>query len=355
MANEKRFEEEEIVGLDDLGKKKSHKDLFDKLEAMSSDEYETDGGFNLSSYLPSSLFDDKKKKKVKEDKSEYDNPEYSADEWFNTLMTSSHIKMKKGKLKGKLFEKSGLKKKKKKKKDGNLVDYKKELSNEMALYKNLLMEQTSFTEALQQEYDRIMGSKGSHRGVNKQITDLMDNITRARTLAMQLVEKNVNTKKLIAELTMKQKKEMGGAESDNMVDFASSYLRQMMNERQALMNGGYGNNTIEDYSDDDFASELTNSLNTQEDQMEEEAMKLGISFEKRDPEADLYLKYENRNVTTYIVIHGNDIDNFDFVTKDEDGVVIPDYPEPLRTKISINRSTNIATDTYGKHFPIIWD
>jgi len=267
------------IDVDDLipvDKRKSRKDLFDKIDSMSSDNYETDGGLSITSFMPSSFMKDEPVK-VKEDKSQYENDEYSADDWFNGLMSMSSLSMnRKGKLKGnKLFESSGLKKKKKKKKGkDDLVDYKKELATEMAMYKNLLMDQTAFTDALQAEYNKLNASKGSYRGVTKQMTDLVDNINQARSLSMQLVEKNVNAKKLIAELTLKQKKELSaGADTDNLVDFASGYLKQMVNDRQAVINAGLTDNTIAEYDDDDddLILDLGNSLAEQDAIAEEDA------------------------------------------------------------------------------------
>ena len=46
--------------------------------------------------------------------------------------------------------------------------------------------------------------------------------------------------------------------------------------------------------------------------------------------------------------------NYYYLAKDENGDVISDYPLPSRTSISVNRSTNIATDVYGQKYPIIW-
>ena len=215
----------------------------------------------------------------------------------------------------------------------------------MALYKNLLVDQNRFTESLQKEYDSIKSVKSSSRGVTKQLTDLISNITSARALSMQLIEKNVNAKKLISELTLKQKKELvGDTTGENMVDFASTYLKQMLNDRQVLLNGGTGDQTVSEYTEDELFEELSNSL------MNDESM-------NRDEEVDRYLEYENRNISVYVSIANNETDasqNYEFVAKDEDGNIIEDYPLPNHTNISINRSTNIATDTFGKKYQIIW-
>jgi hypothetical protein len=59
-------------------------------------------------------------------------------------------------------------------------------------------------------------------------------------------------------------------------------------------------------------------------------------------------------VQVYVVITNNDVENYEFLAKDQDGIVIDDYPLPNHTNISVNRSTNIATDTFGKKYTIIW-
>ena len=331
------------------GKSKSKKrDLINQLKEMEEDSYTSPKGYKSESFLPSSMLKDNPKKEKKHHK----NSDHDADKWFDEMMSFRTTKMdKSSKYKNDLFESAGIygkKKKKKKNKDkDDLTDYKKEFEPEIALYRNLLRDQNTFTESLQREYDSIKSVKSSSRGVTKQMTDLIDNITSARTLAMQLVEKNVNAKKLIAELTLKQKKEMGGlgGDSENMADFASSYLKQMLNDRQVLFNGGSGDNTVSEYTEDELFEELSLSLNSD-------------SNMDRPEEVDKYLKYENRNVTVYVSIASDEQDiesNYEFVAKDEDGDIIEDYPMPNHTKLSINRSTNIATDAYGKKYYILWD
>lgn len=343
---------EDEYNVDDLlpGKSKSkRKDLLNQLKDMEEETYTSPKGYDASSFLPSSML--KESKKDKKDKKHHKNNDYDADAWFNEMMTFRSTKMdKSSRYKHDLFESAGIigkkKKKKKNKEKEELTDFRKEFEPEIALYKNLLIEQNRFTEALQREYDGIKSVKSSSRGVTKQMTDLIENITSARALAMQLVEKNVNAKKLIAELTIKQKKDLGATagNSENMADFASSYLKQMLNDRQTLFNGGNGDSTVSEYTEDELFAELSQSLQ-------------GDSEMTRPEEVDRYLKYENRNVTVYVEIAEGETDiesNYEFVAKDEDGDTIDDYPLPNHTKISVNRSTNVATDAYGKKYTILW-
>lgn len=342
MNLEDDFDVEELLPTKSKSKKK---DLLSQLKEMEEDSYTNSNGFSASNFLPSSMLKESKKEK------KHKNTDYDADKWFNDMMAIRSTKMdKKSRGSGDLFESSGIygkkKKKKKDKEKEELVDYKKEFEPEMALYKNLLIEQNRFTETLQKEYDSIKSVKSSSRGVTKQMTDLINNITSARALSMQLVEKNVSAKKLIADLTLKQKKELGDNTGaiDNMADFGSAYLKQMLNNRQVLLNNGSGENSVSEFTEDELFNELSTSLDNDESM-------------NRPEEVETYLKYENRNVSIYVEIEANEQDienNYSFIAKDEDGEVIDDYPLPNHTKISVNRSTNIATDTYGKKYNIIW-
>ena len=285
-------------------------------------------------FLPSDVLN-KRDKVSKED----DEPDKDVENWLNEITVFSKKPKKRSKavmddLFGYLEPK---KKKKKKKKDKGLINYKKEFEPEMALYKNLLVDQNRFTTNLQKTYDNLISRRASSAGVTKQITDLIDNITSARSLSMQLVEKNVNAKKLIAELNLKQSKDSLDGFGDNLGDFSSSYMKQLISNRQSFFNDSPGD--VADYDEESLFNEIDNNLGDR----------------RLSEESEKFIKYENRNVTTYVVIHGNDRDNYEFVTKAEDGEILDDYPEPFHSSISVNESTNMAIDAYGEKYPIIWD
>jgi hypothetical protein len=316
-----------------------HKDLILNIKKYESDEVAEQ---TASSFLPSALMLSKESKKEKKKKKIND-----AEDWFNEVMNSQDIKVNKYSGKNDLFSEAGInydkkkKKKKKKNKDGvDLVDYKKEFAPESALYKNLLIDQTKFVQDLQNEYNNIKSVKGTNRGVNKQISELVENITSARSLAMQLVDKQVGIKKQVADLSLKQKKEFGSGAGigDNMSDFGSNYLKQIISSRGLLTGGGDGDVTISDYDDDEISLSLSESVD-----------------DDANSESNRYLKYENQNVSVYVVIINDDFENYEFVAKNEDGEVLSDYPLPYKTPISVNKSTNIATDSYGKKYFIIWE
>lgn len=324
---------------DDLlpGKTKKHKkeDILSELDGIISCDYVNTEGSKTEEILPSSFLPKKSKKEEEED-------DVTADEWLQTLM-SLRVEKPKRRKGNPLFETDFIgKKKKKKNKDKNKgTDYKKEFEQELALYRNLIIEQSKFTENLQKEYDAISSRKSTARGTTKAMTDLVQNITSARTLNMQLVEKNAKLKEMIANLTAKERKELQASEGingENLQDFASSYLKEIMMQRSAITGNQNGDIQIGEYTDDQVAEYLSEELSTEE----------------RSEDVEKYLKYENRKVQVYVLMNSVDTEDYEYVAKDENGEFIPDYPLPYKTNLSINRSTNIATDVYGKKYSIIW-
>lgn len=347
---------DEVLNDKDKKKKKKHSALLDSLKEMEDSDYSLPG---YSSYEPEKSAPVYKEEKVpsfdsdlfaadrKKGKKKKKNKDYDPDAWFNDMVSSDvAVKInKKARMNRDIFDviEGGGKKKKKKKKKGEveLVDYKKEFEPEVALLKNLLVDQTKFTDSLQREYDSITSHKSSSRGISKQMAELIENINSARGLSLQLIKEHVNVKKLVSDLSLKQKKELGGslAEDGNIADFANNYMKQLLNNRSDIM-GGLGDETISDYTDEEMFSSISSSLS-------------GDESMDRPEEIDKYLQYENRNVKIYVQVYGEDYENYEFVAKDEDGIVIDDYPMPNRTNMSFNTSTMIATDAYGQKYIII--
>lgn len=323
------------------GNKKSKREkILEQLDELDNEEIipQKTTENNSSNFLPSSLSPEKKKKNTQ--------PQKTEDEWFNDLIETSELRVTTGKRKSMfddVFNPDGKKKKKKKKNKNEPTDYEKKFEPEAALLRSLLIDQNKFVDSLQKEYDFLKSNKSTSRGINKNITDLISNITNARNLSMQLIDKNTSLKKTIADLTMKERKELFGNSLDdveNLNDFASTYLKQMISERHQLMAGT--NSDISDYSIDEMASIVSDTLLNSED------------AEERSDETRKYLEYENRNVTVYVYMNPSDETDYDYVAIDENGDELDDYPLPFKGKLTVNRSTNMATDIYGQKYIIRW-
>lgn len=325
---------DENYDLDDVlpGKKSSREDVLSDLKSLTSDE-------SYDDFMPSSFVEemDKRKEEKAKEIGAYD----ESDKWFNDMFNSYSYDVgidKHAKIQDDLFAPRKKKKKKKKKDKDQLVDYSKELETESGLLTNLLIDQNKLTESLQKEYNYLMSRKGSARGVSKQMNDLIENITNARSLSTQLVKEKISLKKLIAELSLKQKKEFGIGNNDDLNDFGSNFLKQMLLNRNTITGNTNGESAVSEYNEDEIYNEVSSSLG--EDTRPEEVQK--------------YIKYENSNVEIFVVIINNDVENYTFLAEDENGNILDDYPLPNHTSISVNRSTNVATDAYGKKYNIIW-
>lgn len=319
--------------MNDEDSKISRLDLLSQIDEIN-DADEASNNFLSSSFLTN--IDSQQKKKEAEEEKEADNWFRSMYDSYEDFSLDRHVE-----IQGDLFNHKKKKKKKKKKdKENDLIDYTKELDPEAALLTNLLVDQNRFTESLQKEYDYIKSRKSSARGVTKQMTDLVENITDARSLSMQLVKEKINLKKTAAELNLKQKKELGGVDTGDINEFAANFLKQTLTNRNQLSATDRNAPEVSEYNDD--GDDLFNDLESSMDD------------EKRPDEVEKYLKYENSNVKVYVVITNDDVENYEFIAMDQDNQIIDDYPMPIHTDISVNRSTNIATDEYGKKYTIIW-
>lgn len=336
--------------LEDEEPKDRHSKLMESLHSLddfadSSDEKPTFTVSSTSSWLDgdsereSTYYSKGRKKKRKK---QIVDEEVSSDDWMHHLMEIDTVTVSSRKnRKDFIFNEDGelvKKKKKKKKKEGELTDFNKEFSPEMSLYHSLLRDQQNLVDSLQKQYNGMISSKGTSRGITKATTDLIANITSARATAMQLVDKTVALKKTCYDLAAKEKKEMnGGVDGDNMSDYAGAYLKQMISSRNEIMN-------IQDYDIEDMDEQaMSNALN-----------EVTSGFE-REEDVDKYLKYENQHVTIYAYINSDDISDYRFMAEDENGMEILDYPLPPKTKLSVNRSINIATDEYGAKYNIRWE
>lgn len=271
------------------------------------------------------------------------NPE-SDMEWLDSIARMPKLNLKK-KFKGSYFDESsegnGKKKRKKGKKKDGTTDFQKEFSPEMATLKHLLLDQNEFVNSLQSSYNAMNQQKSSVRGIGKYQSDLIANITSARKTSADLVKMIIDIKKNIADLSMKERKELGLlVDADgNISDQASAFLKQLISgDRKALM--GSGEVQVEDVDEDDFGSLLDESLENDDD------------YEERPEEVRKYLQYEGQGVSVKVILHSDGTQEFIAVDKDDN--VIPDYPVPDNdTKLNINLSTKKAKDEYGVAYEII--
>ena len=318
-----------ILDYDKVKKKKKNKSLLDQLDEMED-------------VRPVSISSNRPKKKEKSKEEEDTNP--NGDEWLETISTFKSGPMVSKARRGRagFFDTydSGKKKKKKKKKE-EAIDYATELEPETHILRNLLQEQIKFTDSLQKRYDLMTNSKTAARGVGKFTTDLISSINQARSESRQLVSGIISTKKTIAELNMKERKERAGIigeDGENLSAFSSRFLQQVLKESRKDLSA-YGDAAPVEGTDDDIFDNISLQL-TEEEQ--------------RSDEVDKFLKYEKRNPRIVAVVDSDTEEYHLEAIAGDNGEILEDYPLPEIESLSINRSTNIATDDYHSKYPIEW-
>lgn len=322
--------------------------LIDDISAFSDDNYD--------SCLASSLYDkhkkDKELKKEEKEESEVDDGFHfkmygedseSTSDWIAAVASIPKIKPKR-KLKSLFYDDdddfSGGKKKKKKKKDG-ITDYEKKFDPEMRALKALAIRQNDFTDKLEQSYNASTTQKSQARGIGKFTNDLISNLNTARSTSLSITKEIIALKKTISDLTIKEKKELGGAldEDGNVTGYASNILKQLMSgDRKSFI--GDSDVSVEDADEFSMLPELHESMINSD------------GYVERPDESNQYLKYEGSNIKVKVNLHPDD--TYEFFAVDGDDNIIPDYPLPNPdTTLSINRSTQRARDEYGVSYEIV--
>lgn len=230
------------------------------------------------------------------------------------------------------------KRKKKKKKDGEVISYDDEFDRETAIIRNLLQEQTKFTNSLQQRYNILDQQKSSARGVGKFTTDLISGINSARSLSKDLAKELINTKKTICELNIKERDRLAKKhdDSDDFV-YASKYLKGLMSVNKGDFE--YDESDIDDINNgDEMFGDIVNSMESND------------AYVERSENSNKFLKYENQKVEVRVTCD-HDGENAVFYAVNEAGDILDDYPVPLDTKVTVNPSTMVAIDRFGEKYP----
>lgn len=318
--------------------KKDANSLLDDLSEIDS----------MEQTVPLSPFKPKKEKKKKDVDELEEVTQESTDDWLQTVSTFKRepIRTHSTKRSSGLFEflenggKEDKKKKKKKKKDNGMVDYAKELEPQINILENIMEDQIRFTASLQRRYDSLENTKSAARGIGKFTTDLVGQINQARTTTMQITDKIISAKKAIADLQMKQRKEMSGVDSDSDIgQYSANLLKQIISyDRKEL--GVASADSIPTEGDEDTLFEGLNQS-------------LEDSGYSRDSEIDTYMKYGTNAEIRAVV--DKDTNEYEFEAVDKTtGEVLDDYPLPTVNRLEINANTGFASDEYYTKYPIRW-
>lgn len=228
------------------------------------------------------------------------------------------------------------KKKKGKHKGGQQTNYRKEFESESTMLRNLYLEQSKFTDSLQKKYDAMNNTKSSARGIGKFTTDLIEEITAARSATLQIVKEQIALKKNIADLTMKERKEFGVGDSlnsDNAM-YASTFMNELLKAGRSSILGASGSSYPSYDSEQADPEALTQELID--------------SLPEGTEAVPSYIQHENDNVEIVVIV--SEDGTYRFEARTGDGDVLDDYELPAKSKMQFNYSTHIATDYFGRKY-----
>lgn len=235
---------------------------------------------------------------------------------------------------------------KKTKKDKTKI-YNKEFDKEIGLLYDLLKEQKDFTDSLNKSYNALERSK-TH-GISKYSVDLAATINSAKSTKLSIIKEIANVKKVVADLNMKaNSKKPVDSDNESSDKLASSFFNNIMNGGRA----SFLDNT--DSYDDVTYSEYENNLNYDENIISNIKEQL-VTDGYRSEEANKFIEYESRQVQVCVKKYV-DTGEWEFVAKDKDGLLIPDYPVPSKKLVGKMKFADEGTycnDSKGCMYDVI--
>ena len=223
----------------------------------------------------------------------------------------------------------------------NKLDPNKIFSSDINNFKKLSMDQQKIVRIFEKRLMEALTEKGKF-GVTEEDIEALQALTAARAQITNIAKEQVNVKKSIVELKIKQAANANNGTSDKSGDGSGRQMSTSDIGRNMLDNifqmstplntpQPVPDNQYESISEDDVSALLVDSLPEQ-------------SVSK-------FITLEPMNPTTYVVVGETDSD-VEFATYAANGELIPDYPNPTTKIDSIDRDAGKAVDDLLVSYPI---
>lgn len=220
------------------------------------------------------------------------------------------------------------------------VEPNKIFTADVAALKTMAADQAKLIKVFERKAMESYNDKGKF-GLNEDDIAAMQALTSARSTLMAIQEKQINVKKTIAELKIKQQQAAGAIAPGAQAGPAAktdvySVGRSMLDDifKVPSMTQDSAPVVADNYptvSLDQAASVLNNII-------DEGSVASTTAYESEEP-------------TTYVVI-GDDESDREFVTVNKDGDVLDEYPIPSARITELDMSTKTATDEYMVSYPV---
>lgn len=221
----------------------------------------------------------------------------------------------------------------------NKVDPNKIFSSEINALRALAADQQKITKMFEKRLMESLTEKGKV-GLTEEDVEAMSALTAARSAITSISKEQVNIKKNIADIRVKQS-QLQNTSSQN-------------GDTTSVKSGGGSATAIgRSILDNIFDAPSTRTIQTTEvDYQPENNVDPDEVLDSLVPETDPHIAHESAEPKTYVVLGDTD-DDIEFVTYDSSGHVIPDFPKPTTRITKIDRNANEAIDELLVRYKIL--
>lgn len=236
----------------------------------------------------------------------------------------------------------------------NKIDPNKIFSSEINGLRALAADQQKIVKMFEKRFMESLSEKGKI-GLTEEDIEAMSALTAARSAITNISKEQVNIKKNIADIRIKQNQSGSGTKGGEM----GSKPMDVMSQGRLMLDSVFDSPAAN-------ISLRTQQIPAQQGSTQEVIVQQpptptvyqgasmadpGRVLDELVPSVGSHVTFEGKEPTTYVLLGETD-DDIEFVTYSSDGEIIPDYPTPDANITSIDRGANLATDQYLVSYPI---
>lgn len=223
------------------------------------------------------------------------------------------------------------------------VDPNRIFTADIAALRNLASEQQKITKVFEKKLVESLTDRGKF-GLDENDIAAMQALTSARSTIASINKEQINVKKNIAEMKIKQQSMNNSASASSSSSNNDGYSgkgQSSMDIGRSILDNIFDTPTVstQQISNNDYTNGNGNSAGDILDEL------IGSSTVTK------HTQYENVEPTTYVCLGQTDED-IEFQTYAANGSLIPDYPNPNANITKIDRDAGVATDELLVQYPI---
>ena len=218
------------------------------------------------------------------------------------------------------------------------IDPNRIFNSDIAALRALAADQNKIVKMFEKRLTESLVDKGKF-GVNEDDINAMQAVTAGRNAIVGITKEQIQIKKNIADIRLKQQQQSGmvqtGGSNVGSGASATSMGKEFMDSVFNLPG-----RVVDVYQ--------TNPIDTIPSESLEQASQL---IDDLVPSVSESVAYESASPTTYVVVGDSDNDA-EFETYDSNGNLLPNYPNPSSSIVSIDRDSESAVDSLQIKYPV---